>query len=714
MFYSHEILTSRKYGVATVWLVATLGAKSGTKKVTRKAILDVDVQKACETIIQPEAPMALRLQSNLLYGVSRVYDQQCSYVLADVQAAQNNIRTLYKIIGSGNIDLNTGKAKPDQLIMLDDPAFDPNMALPALDFNLGNLDLGDTQSSSQSMLSIRGRSGSTSSHGASGIGINLPSSSMHGGSYQLPFDDPFGSVQKPGVGRPGIFDDEAELFQDDMLFEFDANGDMRDIGDEERAARLASVAPRGRLGIDSAASGRVRREHEDGHIEPHFNADDDGNMDYAHDMQMLPDAEPFQMMAGGLGGNDLPKSNIGDSDLVEDEGSSVSAEANQKHRKPRARKALPTDKDIELCNTDLRLWQHNYLSDMDEAKKLKADKSHTSHSKKIGATFVYGSGINGVGNGVGSSKLPSPLLMFSGESLLSMITGQPISAKEAKEGTKRTHEESDEAVGSSPKRSRHSEQDNSHEEEVGRNLQDDFGVMNMDDSIEVGREAPDALAEYHSSAMMPWNMSQSLASHQRGMTSSIAGRLPSIGSRRLASASPLIGRGAPLPSGMDQLDIVDNEPIMYGRGDLNSHDGDDDVLRKGLSHAGGLSSSQVEAANFEMFGPAAQVDTQTAAGSQWVRDILDRESGNFYEYISNTISEKYGDNLAGEIRADRDVDEHVTFEELFNPGQNTQLVAAQAFYHVLSLATKNRVWVTQDLEDEVHQSFGEICLGILA
>nr|POE79386.1 meiotic recombination protein rec8 [Quercus suber] len=60
------VLTSRKYGVATVWLVATLGSKSNLKKVTRKAIIDVDVQKACETICEPEAPLALRLQSNLL------------------------------------------------------------------------------------------------------------------------------------------------------------------------------------------------------------------------------------------------------------------------------------------------------------------------------------------------------------------------------------------------------------------------------------------------------------------------------------------------------------------------------------------------------------------------------------------------------------------------------------------------------------------------
>lgn len=44
-----------------------MGTRSGLKKVGRKAILDVDVSKACSTVLAPEAPMALRLQSNLLY-----------------------------------------------------------------------------------------------------------------------------------------------------------------------------------------------------------------------------------------------------------------------------------------------------------------------------------------------------------------------------------------------------------------------------------------------------------------------------------------------------------------------------------------------------------------------------------------------------------------------------------------------------------------------
>lgn len=47
-------------------LVATLGSKSSTKKVSRKAILDVNVKKACNTIAEPVIPMALRLSSNLL------------------------------------------------------------------------------------------------------------------------------------------------------------------------------------------------------------------------------------------------------------------------------------------------------------------------------------------------------------------------------------------------------------------------------------------------------------------------------------------------------------------------------------------------------------------------------------------------------------------------------------------------------------------------
>lgn len=54
-------------------LVATLGSRSALRKVTRKAILEVDVQGACDTIVDPDAPLALRLQGNLLYVFNRQF-----------------------------------------------------------------------------------------------------------------------------------------------------------------------------------------------------------------------------------------------------------------------------------------------------------------------------------------------------------------------------------------------------------------------------------------------------------------------------------------------------------------------------------------------------------------------------------------------------------------------------------------------------------------
>lgn len=86
---------------------------------------------------------------------------------------------------------------------MDDPAFNIDMALPALDFDFSNLGIelaGDSQGSTQSMLSIpRDRSGSVSSSRGFILGINLPSSSRQSATYQLPMNDPFteSSGQKP-------------------------------------------------------------------------------------------------------------------------------------------------------------------------------------------------------------------------------------------------------------------------------------------------------------------------------------------------------------------------------------------------------------------------------------------------------------------------------------------------------------------------------------
>ncbi|KAF4629985.1 hypothetical protein G7Y89_g8157 [Cudoniella acicularis] len=726
----------RKYGVATVWLVATLGAKSNTKKLTRKAICDVDVRKACETIMEPEAPMALRLQSNLLYGVARVYSQQCGYVLTDAQSAQTAMRDLLRVTRNNELDPNAGKARADQLVLADDPAFIPDLGLPAFDFDFLILDhKNDSQRSSQSMMSIRHRSGS----GESSISlpnINLPSSSSHG-AYQLPINDPFGGdiVQKPFGGDGGIFGEEEVMIydDDDVIFEFDPDGNMRDIPLSEREARHAgSVHPQGHLGSDSAASGRVRKDHEDGlagGVLPVIDGEGDFDMiNYDEDAIDLPqDAEPFPpfneglpLMSGALQGQDKHlhsdyRDRVHSSEKPSSDGpSSVSAEAPQRKKKKKlqGKKNMLVDQRTALRNSDLIQWRDQYLQNMAEATAHNMTRKANLQAKKNAIHFVHGIGLNGVGGGLGSMNFASPLNMFAGESLLAKFTGIPLPAiaKRKKRARTVSEEEEDEQ---SPKRLRH------EEEEVGRAFEEDAPMMNFeedlvqDQSIEVGRDAASALPDYPSSAVMPWNVSASLHSHQRGASSKGLGAQVggSVAGRRLTSASPLIGRGSAMPGELDNFSLLNEEEdnIMYGRDDdFESMGGD-----LGVSSSRGGTAPLVNEDEFEIFGPAANVDTQTAGTSQWVRQALDRESNNFFEYVKNTIEEKSSDELEGDEFADVAKGGVVTFDELFDPEANTAIVAAQAFYHVLGLVTKGKVRVEQEGVEEL-KPFGTIKISVLS
>lgn len=45
------------------------------------------------------------------YGVSRVYLQQCEYVLSDAQNAYNAMHLMFRALGDAAIDPQAGKAK---------------------------------------------------------------------------------------------------------------------------------------------------------------------------------------------------------------------------------------------------------------------------------------------------------------------------------------------------------------------------------------------------------------------------------------------------------------------------------------------------------------------------------------------------------------------------------------------------------------------------
>ncbi len=153
---------------------------------------------------------------------------------------------------------------------------------------------------------------------------------------------------------------------------------------------------------------------------------------------------------------------------------------------------------------------------------------------------------------------------------------------------------------------------------------------------------------------------------------------------RLTSASPLLGRGAIVPR-YSSLELPE-------QGKLISVNYEDD----------GIPVGDENDPEFQLYGPAAAVDTQTAQQSRWVQIALDIEAHNFLTFVTAEIDAKAAAGI-GEEDEDKG---KVTFEGILSPEQHSKVVAAQGLLHVLSLATKGLIEVRQE------EAFGAIEIGV--
>ncbi|KAF6219582.1 hypothetical protein HO133_004051 [Letharia lupina] len=633
------------------------------------------------------------------YGVSRVFSQQCGYVLSDAQIAQSNMRALLKAVRTSELDPNAGKARSDQLVIQDDPAFLPDLALPGLDIDLSALDIStDDSSRRSSILSPHSQRSSLSSHAEadeSMLGLVIPSSGSGGagdlGGFILPGENVSSAQRSARIGR--LLDDEDEGFNIDPGFTIDADGNLVEEPTPGPGAALAGGI---RLGSDSAASARVRQElmegHQAGRLEPGA-MDLDLDLPQIDDDIVLPDAEAFPTTAlqAPAGSGILGPS----SGVHEEQESSESADAPLQHKR-RTPKTLPVDEMQELHNTDLTQWKTDYLANMAEATAAKRSHKAPVLAKKNAAFWVVGAGIGGVGAGLGSSKLQSPLDMFAGEAMMEALTGVRISIAGQKRGR---DDEEDHDSGSEARRVRIRDGDGA---QIGRGddmmLDDDGTIMiSGNDEVEVGRHAPPALED----PSMPWNISSAVGSRQgsvirgRGFAGSIGGFPTSAGApsslppvaagpssqdrraSRILSASPLLGRGRQRYSSLENFPVEDDDELLGGR-----QISDDQALD-----------------DFQLYGPAAAVDTQTAGQSQWMRATLNQEANNFLEFVKAEITAlpAHASDDEDELAGDGLSKFSASFERLLPPTQHSKIVAAQALHHLLALATKSLITVRQVL-----------------
>ena len=188
---------------------------------------------------------------------------------------------------------------------------------------------------------------------------------------------------------------------------------------------------------------------------------------------ILPQAEAFPPLASQAQGENgfLPSSK------PEEDSSSETLLARQR-RKRRAPKTLPYDLTQELRNSDLAQWNTEYLANMANAKKSKDQRKATTAAKHNAASWVFGTGIGGVGLGLGASKMKGPLAdMFSGDALLQALTG--TSASPTGQKRSRSGDETDDSEAEERRvRMRH-EQDAELGRAQGFQLPDDDDTMNL-------------------------------------------------------------------------------------------------------------------------------------------------------------------------------------------------------------------------------------------
>ncbi|KAJ5194373.1 hypothetical protein N7491_001711 [Penicillium cf. griseofulvum] len=672
MFYSHEILTSPEHGVATIWLVATLGSRSIARRLNRKAILDVDVPNACRVIINPDAPMALRLQGSLLYGVSRVYNQQCGYTLLDTQAMHDKMASKLKIIPGSGLDPAAGQTRPSNLILPYDPSFLPETALPGLEIDLSYFTATTDDSSSQlSGLWIKSPSNSLSgTPQLSSLHLELPSDDILGDGTILGLDEINVSVQKKdtfsNMTGLGLGNEEGVLLQPD--FEFDEDGNIIELG----ARGQSPHARKPTFGL---------RESE-GPIDDQPRQLCEDSMHIDNEEVRVTEINEMMELDTQTAGPTIFQTNEGL------DGIEVTTEIQAvRTRRVRCPKEIISDDTTALRNMTLAQWNNEYVANMIEALKQKQQSKVPTISKKNAAFWVFGQGIGSVGVGLGIDHEPHPLNLYSGENLFEAVGGY------LRQNARKRIADDDESSEGRRVRARDEQAEHLSRENIDR--------LNME--VEVGRDAPSSLFDDHSS-QMPWNITASIqSSRQRHRVGSVS-ELSSQGRKarsRLTSASPLAGRS--YLEGQDRLSV-----------ELLGEFGDDLDLTRYLE--GELATDRE---NVSSLSPSKRSALEHA------KSTLDRESLNFIEFMKTKIgTANYGEvgnaqspysNVSSPVRARLG---QTTFASLLPPGSTTRAVATQALMNVLTLATKGVLHVHQDgyidesTEWVVRYRYGEIFLRL--
>ena len=377
----------------------------------------------------------------------------------------------------------------------DDPAFLPELALP--DFNLSLL-LSDVHSGLAARSTIpRGLATARTVPSDQSVPQLIIPTSEGDGRGMLPFGAAETSsdlVDSETLYQAPFQNDDDEGLLADVDFEFDAEGNLRTVGRSDSAA-LATTEPRVRMEPDSAASARVRREHEEGlrakqvsvchpdkwsgllltdfQLREPVNDAEGSGMDVEYD---LPEGLPFSPRPGAAEVQGVPSISCSHPEEAQALPPPTESTPAPRRRQPRA---IELDQATELRRNEIIAWDNYYANNMAIASKAKQVHKLPSIAKQNAALWVFGAGVGNIGLGIGQGNLAGELHVFSGENLMQLV--RPVEPPETPR--KRKTPSDDEPAPDSEERRVRARQE---EDEVGRggdpmDVDDSSGSRGFDD-----------------------------------------------------------------------------------------------------------------------------------------------------------------------------------------------------------------------------------------
>eukprot|EP01035_Chromulina_nebulosa_P019102 gene19102-24936_t len=100
MFYSQLIL-ARKGPLGKIWIAAHYD-----KKLTKAQIFSTDISDSVQSVLNPAAPLALRVSGHLMLGIVRIYSRKVRYLMADCTEAMWKMKLEFR---PGAVDLPEGQ-----------------------------------------------------------------------------------------------------------------------------------------------------------------------------------------------------------------------------------------------------------------------------------------------------------------------------------------------------------------------------------------------------------------------------------------------------------------------------------------------------------------------------------------------------------------------------------------------------------------------------